>query len=250
MMNGIALEFFKLRRRRVLLMIVLFLSVEIIWAFINVRNSFTRTPDSAGWEGIITTISSMNGLFLPILSAIVVSRIVDMEHKGETWKLLWSLAVNRNLLYAAKYVCAASLLLVAVLLQTLAIPGIGYATDLETPIPYALLFQFLSGTVLINLVIIALQQWVSLAVKNQAFALCLGMIGGFFGMTANLFPVFVRRLLIWSNYTALSPVTFSYGNGTIRYVTQDIGWHLPAALLLVGAAFYLAGSIHLSRKDI
>lgn len=68
-MHVVALEFFKLRRRRVLLMIVLFLGVEILWASISVSNSFTRNPDSAGWEGIITTFSSMNGLFLPILSA-------------------------------------------------------------------------------------------------------------------------------------------------------------------------------------
>lgn len=249
-MHVIALEFFKLRRRRVLSMIALFLSVEVLWAFNSVSNSFSRHPDSAGWEGIITTFSSMNGLFLPILSAIVVSRIVDMEHKGETWRLLWTLAVNRNLLYAAKYVCAASLLLAAVLLQTIAIPGIGWANGLETPIPYALLLRFLAGTMLTNLVIIALQQWVSLAVKNQAFGLCLGMIGGFFGMTADLFPAFVRRLLIWSNYTALSPVTLRYGDGTVRFVTQEIGWILPAALLLAGATLYLAGSIHLSRKDV
>ena len=76
------------------------------------------------------------------------------------------------------------------------------------------------------------------------------MVGGFFGLTADLFPVFVRRLLIWSNYTALSPVTLRYGDDTVRFVTQDVGWILPTALLLVGAALYLAGSLHLSRKDI
>lgn len=249
-MHVVALEFFKLRRRRVLPMIVLFLGVEILWASISVSNSFTRNPDSAGWEGIITTFSSMNGLFLPILSAIVVSRIVDMEHKGETWRLLGALAVNRHLLFAAKYGCAASLLLTVVLLQTFAIPGIGWANGLEAPIPYELLFRFLAGTMLVNLVIIALQQWVSLAVRNQAFGLCLGMVGGFFGLTADLFPVFVRRLLIWSNYTALRPVTLRYGDDTVRFVTQDAGWILPTALLLVGAALYLAGSLHLSRKNI
>ena len=59
-MHVVALEFFKLRRRRVLPMIVLFLGVEILWASFSVSSSFTRNPDSAGWEGIITTFSSMS----------------------------------------------------------------------------------------------------------------------------------------------------------------------------------------------
>lgn len=249
-MKVIALEFFKLRRRHLLLMTMLFLSAEVSWAFISVSKSFSRNPDSAGWEGIIMTLSAMNGLFLPILSAIVVSRICDMEHKGDTWRLLLALSVKRHSLYAAKYVCASALLLTAVLLQTLAIVGIGFANGLEPPIPYALMLQFFGGTMLTNLVILALQQWVSLAVKNQAIALCLGMIGGFFGMTADLFPAFVRRLLIWSNYKELSPVTFHYANDTMQFVTRNIGWHLPVTLLLIGATIYIAGSIHLSRKEI
>src|SRR5690606_1238026 len=46
---------------------------------------------------------------------------------------------------------------------------------------------------------------------------------GFFGLTADLFPVFVRRLLIWSNYTALSPVTSATATtrSVLRRKTSD-----------------------------
>lgn len=114
-MKAIGLEFFKLRRRHLFLMIVLFLSMEIAWAFISISMSISRNPDSAGWEGVFVTIASMNGLFLPILSAVVVSRC-DMEHKGSTWKLLMAISVKRRRIYAAKYICACVLLLFAVLL--------------------------------------------------------------------------------------------------------------------------------------
>ena len=30
--------------------------------------------------------ATMNGLFLPILAAVIASRICDMEHRGNTWR--------------------------------------------------------------------------------------------------------------------------------------------------------------------
>lgn len=249
-MKAIGLEFFKLRRRHLCLMIILFLSVEIGWAFISISMSMSRNPDSAGWEGILVTIASMNGLFLPILSAVVVSRICDMEHKGSTWKLLMAISVKRSRIYAAKYVCACVLMLFAVLLQIFAIAGFGVANGFGKSIPFFLLFKFFAGTMLTNMVIVALQQWLSLSVKNQAFSLCLGMIGGFIGMTADLFPATVRRLFVWSYYTGLSPVTYNYVNDSMVLVIRNIGTHLPIAVFCIGVAIYIAGSIHVSRQEV
>lgn len=86
--------------------------------------------------------------------------------------------------------------------------------------------------------------------QKSGFCLCLGMIGGFIGMTADLFPAAVRRLFVWSYYTGLSPVTYNYVNGSMEFVIREIGAHLPIALCLIGVAVYIAGSTHVSRQEV
>ncbi len=251
-MKVFSLELYKLRHKRLFLMVTLFLLVEIGWAFMTASMSFSRNPDSAGWELLIATLSSMNSLFLPILSAICVSRICDMEHKGNTWKLLLSVSVRRSKLYMAKYISASAVMLWACLLQVLAITGFGLINGIEKPVPIFLLIRFIMGTLLTNMVIIALQQWISMAIKNQAFALSLGMLGGFIGITADLLPSGIRRIFVWSYYTGLSPVTQSYTSEKMHFVVRDMGSLLPVMLTLIvaGIAFYLAGSLHVARQEV
>jgi len=175
-----------------------------------------------------------------------------MEHKGNTWKLLLTFSVKRSTLYAAKYISASIIMLVACLLQALSIIAFGIINGFKQPVPLILLIRFLIGMVLTNMVITALQQWVSMAVKNQAFALSLGMIGGFIGLAADLFPAGVRRIFVWSCYTGLSPVTQSYADEKIQFIVRNTGSLLPGmvALAVAGIAVYLAGSVHVSRQEV
>lgn len=250
-MKAISLELYKLRHKHLFLMVTLFLIVEIAWAFMATSMSISRNPD-AGWEPLIAMLSSMNGLFLPILTAICVSRICDMEHKGNTWKLLLTVSVRRSTLYAAKYISASIIMLVACLLQVLAVTAFGIVNGFEQPVPLFILIRFLIGTVLTNMIIIALQQWLSMAVKNQAFALSLGMIGGFIGMVAELLPLGVRRIFVWSYYTGLSPITQSYTSEKMQFIVRDMNSLLPIMVLLIaaGIGIYLAGSVHVSRQEV
>ncbi|WP_372631151.1 ABC transporter permease [Cohnella sp.] len=250
MIKIFGLEYFKIRRKKIWIMITLFLAAEMMWAFLSTSMSIARNSDHAVWESIIFSIASMNGLFMPIISAIVVSRICDMEHKGATWKMLVATNVSRGRLYAAKYLCANSLLLYGILAQTGLMIAFGLIKDFPGAPPVEWLIRFIGGTMLATLAVTALQQWISLAVKNQAFALCLGMLGGFIGMTAGLFPTSVRHLLIWSYYFDLSPVTFQYAETASSYMTQPTSSMLVAAALGMIVLFYIAGNIQVNRQEI
>jgi len=249
-MKVLALEFYKLRRKRIVVMMTLFLAMELIWTFMSMSVYMSRDADNVSWLSIIVMAASINGLFLPIMSAIAVSRISDMEHKGNTWKLLISTSVDRGSLYWAKYICANTLLLYYLLLQAAAIAAFGMVNGFAGPPPLLLLLPFIGGAALANLAVTALQQWVSLAIKNQAFALCLGMLGGFIGMTAGLFPAFVRRLFVWSYYFELSPVGIAYNGQAAEYTLQQAGAGLIAGILLMTVIFYVAGVIHVTRQEV
>lgn len=251
-MKAIGLELYKLRHKHLFLMTGLFLLVEIAWAFMSSKMSISRNPDYNGWELIIAVLSSMNGLFLPILSAICVSRICDMEHKGNTWKLLLTVSVRRGELYKAKFIAGTLVMLWGCALQIGAILLFGMINNIEQPVPFLLLMRFFIGIMITNMTILALQQWVSMAVKNQAFALALGMIGGFIGMAGELFPSQIRSFFIWSYYTRLCPVTQSYTNEKIQFLVRDIGSLLPVivGLSIAGIGIYMAGCIHVSKQEV
>ena len=250
MIQILRLEFFKIRRKKLGIMIALFVAVEMLWAFMSLSRYIDRNPDHAVWESVLFTVSSMNGLFMPIVSAVVVSRICDMEHKGATWKLLVASNVKRGFLYAAKYICANSLLLSGILGQTVLMIVFGRMIDLSGVPPVEWFIRFMGGTLLTTLAVTALQQWISVAVKNQTFALCLGMVGGFFGMTAALFPEAVR--LMWSYYTDLGPITYRYAESSGEYIVQPLtaDFGIATAALMMTFLFYIAGSIHVARQEI
>jgi|HigsolmetaAR203D_1030402.scaffolds.fasta_scaffold00340_10 hypothetical protein len=251
MRTALGLEWYKLRRKRLFGMVLLLMLAEIAWGCTASGMSFSRHPEHAGWEPLLAMFASMNGLFMPIAAAVCVSRICDMEHKGNTWKLLLTLNAGRGALYAAKYVTASIIMTAAVLLQALAIAAFGAVNGLEQPVPLLLLLRFFAGTVLANMAVTAVQQWISLAVPNQAFALALGMIGGFFGIVADLMPRGVRAMLIWSSYTGFSPVTQTFAGETAQFAVRDMGSLLPAmaGVAAAGAVIYLAGCFHVSRRE-
>ncbi|MBT2764260.1 ABC transporter permease [Paenibacillus sp. ISL-20] len=249
-MNALSLEYFKIRRKRIWVMLTLFLAAEMVWASMSMSISISRSAANASWEALIFSISSMNGLFLPIISAIVVSRICDMEHKGNTWKMLMTTNIGRNHVYAAKYICANSLILYGILAQAVFIVGFGKSKGIGGSLPLSLLIQFTIGTMVTTFVIIALQQWLSLTVRNQAFSLCLGMLGGFIGTTSGLFPSGIRHLFVWSYYMDLSPVTYVYSSTSGSYLSGTLPAGLLIASILLAAVFYFAGSIHTSKQEI
>lgn len=248
-MKVISLELYKWRHKRLFLMVILFLLTEIGWAFAVTRISITRNPDQAGWEPLIATICSMNGFFLPILTAISVSRICDMEHKGNTWQLLYALSVKRSTLYMAKYVSASIVMGIACVLQVLAVLSFGIVHRFP-PVPFWVII-FVFGTTMTTLVLIAIQQWASIAVKNQTFALSLGMIGSLIGLVSELLPSGVSKYLVWSYYSRLSPITSIYVDENLQFDVRDpISMLLTmVSLLFVGIALYGAGSLHVARRE-
>lgn len=250
MIKTLGLEYFKICRKKIWIMIILILGVEMLWAFMSISRSIASNPDHAVWESVFFSISSMNGLFMPIISAIVVSRICDMEHKGATWKMLVATNVGRGHLYAAKYICTNSLILYGILAQTVLMMVFGLIKDFPGVPPIEFLIRFIGGTLLTTFAVTALQQWISLAIKNQAFALCLGMLGGFIGMTAGLFPATARHIFIWSYYLDLSPVTFLYAESSGTYMAQHVDSGLIVAALIMTVLFYIAGNIHVTRQEI
>ena len=69
-MKYLGLEFYKLKRKKIILMTFLFVAVEIMWCIINSNRAITRNPDMLGgfeYSYMLMSFASLNGLFFPIL---------------------------------------------------------------------------------------------------------------------------------------------------------------------------------------
>lgn len=197
-MKYLCLELYKLKRRKVFLTFVLILGVELLFVFSNYGNNenflgMISDPNAPAWEDLIVGPATMNGLFLPILAAVIASRICDMEHRGNTWKLLECNNENRKAIWFCKFTVVTVLMLAAILIQALVIVAYGNAVGIVEPLPVKTLWEFVLGTVMVTFVVVTIQVFFSLVFANQLIPMSIGMIGALIGFISTLLPTGMRR---------------------------------------------------------
>lgn len=238
-------EFLKLKRKRFIFVIILMSLLEITWVFVL---SSKANKEFLVWENLILNFGMLNGLFFPILIAVIVSRLVDVEHKENTWKMLLSTPINKASLYFCKISITMILLIIPTIILFLSMLLIGNVLKFPGSFPCALILKFLITTWLSSISIVALQIWVSVLVKNQAFALTIGILGSFLGFFGQLLPL--SKFFIWTYPSITSPVTYEMIENHITY-TQNVSSLSNLFLsIIVGISLILVGLQHFIRKDI
>ena len=224
-MKYLCLELYKLKRRKVFLTFVLILGVELLFVFSNYGNNenflgMISDPNAPAWEDLIVGPATMNGLFLPILAAVIASRICDMEHRGNTWKLLECNNENRKAIWFCKFTVVAVLMLAAILIQAL---------------PVKTLWEFVLGTVMVTFVVVTIQVFFSLVFANQLVPMSIGMIGALIGFISTLLPTGIRNILIWGNYAEMMVLGQDTSSGNLQsseLVVRNIDF-LPLTILFI-----------------
>ena len=99
-MKLLKLEFFKCRRRKILLVCAAVLAAELLW----IVSTFLRQDAEdlrQGWMLLLYNLAMVDAIIMPISVATIASRNCELEHKGTTLKLLETMAAP-GALYAAK----------------------------------------------------------------------------------------------------------------------------------------------------
>lgn len=237
-MKYIELELFKMRHKKIFLIFFLMLGVELLFIFSNYgRNEnfieMIPSPLAPAWEDLITGPAMFNGLFFPIMIAVMASRMCDLEHVGNTWKLLESNNQSRASLVMCKLVIICVAMLGAVLVQVVTIVLYGRSVHIVEALPSKTIVEFAIGTVMITFVVITIQLFLSLLIQNQLIPMAVGMIGALIGFISTLLPAGVRNLLIWGNYAELMVLGQETSDGNLQsteLVVRDINF-LPIVIL-------------------
>ena len=249
-MKLLRLEFFKCRRRKIVLVCAAVLAVEFLWMSVFLAR---ESPEELrwGWMLLLYNLAMVDAIVLPLSVATLASRNCELEHKGGAFKLLETMASPGGL-YAAKLGWGALVLAALLTVRSGLFIALGAAMGFPGGVPWGqfALFTLLSWAV--SMMVYALQQGLSLRFANQAAALVFGISGSFLGILSMLFPPALIRCVPWGYYGLLALVGMNWDEATR---ITSFYWRRPLptdlALLTVWAAvFLLAGRALFVKKEV
>lgn len=205
-----------------------------------------------GYYQLLMNVPLVNTITVPIVAAVIASRLCDMENKGNTYKLLCTLqekgTIFRNkLLLGSLYVVAFSLLqlcLVGLLVWGFRVPQAIEADQM--------MYLFFS-TCVTTIVLLLLQEILSLIMNNQLYPLFIGLIGTFIGLFSWFFPQLPLRYIIpWGYYCVGCTVNNIYYKEAkiVHFFTIPFSYGGFAALLVFAAVLYLYGKNLFLKKEV
>ncbi|MDE7479558.1 MAG: ABC transporter permease, partial [Lachnospiraceae bacterium] len=193
MIHYLSLELKKTKRRGIWMVLAVLLLVITMWLGHNMNDERFL---EFGWMMTLYNAPLMNAILIPVAVAVFASRIIDMEHKGNTWKMLETLQSKFHI-YLTKVLYGFAALLIFSVLEVTALLAIGYVIDFKgTPDLWAYGLFFIQ-TFVISFNLYLLQMIISLIFSNQAVALCTGLccsMAGLFLMYVPQWPL-LRNLI-------------------------------------------------------
>lgn len=250
MIKALAMEFQKIRRRKVWAIVAALISVQILLALWGVDRMDAHEL-SQGWMHFLYQFPILNSIMMPVMAAVVASRLCDIEHKGQTLKLL-NTVMPAGRLFAAKFLCGALYMLAAALLQIIAIVMAGLVVGFEGSPPLDKLLYYLLFTTAVNLTILLLQQVLSLLFRNQMIALTVGIIGSFAGLFIMFFPQNLERFFLWGYYGVLMLVGMDWDRATriSDFYYMPVDWTGFSILAIMFCMIYIIGRSLFIRKEM
>lgn len=231
-----------------------FLIILALWLTIPIRN-FTGQDLARGYKYIFYQLSLINAIFMPVMLAVIASRLCDMEIKGNTLKLLYTLE-KPGQFYDIKFIAEMKYLLYfsfGQILMILALGKIFHFTEALEPLPFIEHFIAISC---IGAVLLGFQHLLSLMSDNQILPLCVGLAGSFLGLFSMFFPRTVSLLILWGYFGIFSVSGINWadvkdGADPFSYL-EYLDFPFPGFLLFLaaGAVLYLIEKEIFKRKEV
>jgi hypothetical protein len=250
MIKALIMEFYKTRRRGIFLVMFGLLAVQLLWSLWGI-GKWDAGDFQTGWLFFLYQMPLLNSIMMPVVVAVIVSRLCDVEHKGHTFSVLQTI-LSAGKLFDVKLIAASIMLLLLSVLQVFVLLIVGIHFGFWGPIPFGKMVLYLLITVLINLGILGFQQTLSLLFPNQMIALTSGLLGAFVGLFSLYFPQGIQKFYIWGYYGVLMQVGMNWDRETrimdLFYVPLEWKSFLFLAIHLM--MIYVVGRTLFVRKEL
>lgn len=203
----------------ILLPVFGFIAVWMLWVY----RDADQTQVDSGYSQMIILYLVINAIFLPILSAVMASRLMDVENKGNTYKLLCTLQ-EKSSIFINKLLFSGLHILLFFVLETALTFILGSFGQVRQAFPLKAFTLFFMVAFLNTLLLFLLQMFFSLKLENQLYPLFIGLIGSFLGLFANFFPTdsFYQYVCPWAYYTFGCTVNSWYDEASRTITYFDI----------------------------
>ncbi|MFR8548920.1 MAG: ABC transporter permease [Lachnospiraceae bacterium] len=240
----------KSRRRYIWSIPAIFWGFEFLWALWQLS---TASSDDMrhGYTMLLYNLPMLNVILLPIMCAVIASRLCDMEIKGDTLKLLYTMQ-KRTVLYDCKYLLGLKYLALFSLGQGALLPLCGMLYPIREQLDPVQLAQSVVVVFTVSALVLCVQQFLSMHSRSQILPLVTGLAGSFLGLFSMFFPADISRLILWGYYAAFSVIGMNWDAAT-RYIEYyDIAF--PAAKFAVFLCFtvaaYLVTRTFTAKKEV
>ena len=159
-MKLLGLEFYKCRRRKVVLVCAAVLAAELLWFGAYLAR---QDPEDLlhGWMLLFYNLAMIDAIILPISVATLASRNCELEHKGASLKLLETM-VTPGRLYLAKLSWGALVLAALLIIRSALFLGMGLWAGFVGAAPLGRFGVFTLLSWAVSMMIYGLQQGLSL----------------------------------------------------------------------------------------
>lgn len=244
------MEFYKTRRKNIWLIVAGLLGVQILWALWMF--TYMDSEDlKQGWFFCLYQFPMLNSILMPVITAVVASRLCDLEHKGHTLRLLNTI-MPAGRLFDVKFLNGAVYVLAVTVSQMVMIVIAGYRIGFGGEIPVWMLGAYFFFTTAVSLTLLLLQEVLSLLFVNQMVPLCVGLMGAFTGLFSLFFPQEIHKFILWSYYGVLMFIRLDWDRETriSHFYQVPIDWPGFVILAVIFCMIYGVGRTLFVKKEL
>lgn len=243
-------EYLKTRRRYIL---PVTLGITAMYLALLFYGEYSDDALRQGWWALLYQLPLLNTMFMPILCIVAASRLCDLEHKGATFKQLFTLT-SKGSLFTAKLIYGLGIITVPILIQFAAIYIAGCYLGFGGIYPLNLYLIYLLSTLLTTYAIYVFQHCMSMLFKNQAIPFFVGIGGEFAGLFSMFLPQmpYLRKMLIWGYYGDTQFVGNNWDRETRinDFYLMDINYAAFFIITIAAILMYLIGKKLFTHKEV
>ena len=206
-----------------------------------------------GYSALLYSLPVIEAILMPVMMAVLASRLWDMEIKGNTAKLLYTLQSRRSL-FAAKAALGLAEIFLIVTLEAAGAPLIGHLQHYTQPYPAAGQAAYLWGcTFAVDCMIFFSELLLTVLLANPLPALCVGILGTLLGLFSAFMPAWVGYFVPWGYFIPLNTyriADWDQASKVVTYMIVPFQWPLLVATVVLAGILFFAAWYAMRNKEV